>query len=485
MKSPPDKRVDLSALSAWAPQLAEAFVSLSSDIALVLDQNGVILNVAQGGAAPMAPSAHEWVGRAWVDTVTGDTRAKVGLLLKDVASTGFARRREVNHPSSAGADIPVAYTAMRLGEQGPVLVVGRDLRAVAALQQRFVDVQREIERGYWRTRQSETRYRLLFQVANDAVLVVDAETLHILEANDAASQLFDMPVPQLQGRPVTFGFESRSRGAVEELLLTSRRLGQPAEIRARLNGKVTTTHVAATPFRADDAMRLLVRVRPLDAPESPADRSATLARLVDAANDSIVVTDSSGRILAANPAFLSLVQVDAEIEVKGHALQDWIVDTDRVLDVFIPQVQRQGIARHIVSQIRRFDSQPVMVEISAALLAEGDQECIGFTIRTLTHATATPALVEPPEALGAAIERATARLGGLALPDMLREVAALVERHAIRTAEQHHGNDTATANALGITAASLSRRRRRLASRTNSANATDTADDEPTPLSPP
>ena len=94
MKSPPGKPNDLSALSAWAPQLAEAFVSLSSDIALVLDENGVVLNVAQGGTSPLAPSAHEWVGRAWVDTVTGDTRSKVGLLLKDVTTTGFARRRE-------------------------------------------------------------------------------------------------------------------------------------------------------------------------------------------------------------------------------------------------------------------------------------------------------------------------------------------------------------------------------------------------------
>ena len=451
MKSPPGSAVDLSALSDWAPQLAEAFVSLASDIALVIDQNGVVLNVTQGGASPLAPSAHEWVGRA-----------KVGLLLKDVVTTGFARRREVNHPSSAGADIPVAYTAMRLGEQGPVLVVGRDLRAVAAIQQRFVDVQQEMERGYWRTRQSEARYRLLFQVANDAVLVVDAETLNILEANDAAAQLFDMAVAQLQGRPVTFGFENRSRGAVEELLLTSRRLGQPAEIRARLNGKVSTTHVAATPFRTDDAMRLLVRVRPLDTPESPANRSATLARTVDAAMDSVVVTDSSGRILAANPAFLSLVQVDAEVEVKGRALQDWIEGTGQIFDVFIPQVQRLGIARHSVSRVRRADAQPVMVEISAALLAEGDQECIGFTIRALPHAAAAPAS-EAVELLGAAVERLAARLGEVALPELLREVAALVERHAIQTAARRSGDDAATASALGITGASLSRRRRRLA----------------------
>ena len=468
MSGPAGGPVDLGALSAWAPQLAEAFVSLASDIALVLDADGVVLNVAQGGAAPLAPSAHEWVGRAWVDTVTGDTRAKVDRLLKDVVSTGFGRRREVNHPSAAGADIPVAYTAMRLGEHGPVLVVGRDLRAVAAIQQRFVDVQREMELGYWRTRQSESRYRLLFQVANDAVMVVDAESLLILEANDAACQLFDMAVAQLQGRPMTFGFENRSRGAVEELLLTSRRLGQPAEIRARLNGKVTTTHVAATPFRADDAMRLLVRVRPLDAPESPANRSATLARLVDGASDSVVVTDSSGRILAANPAFLNLVRVDAEVEVKGRPLQDWIIDTDHMFEVLIPQVQRQGIARRSVSQVRRSDAKPVAVDISAALLAEGDQECIGFTIRALSYA-AGAAAPEPIELLGAAVEQMAARLGELALPDVLREVAAIVERHAIQNAALHSPGDEATARALGITGASLIRRQRRLAGHTRAA----------------
>ena len=474
MSAPAEDTVDLGALSAWAPQLAEAFVSLASDIALVLDSNGVVLNVAQGGAAPLSPTAHEWVGRAWVDTVTGETRSKVDRLLKDVVSTGFGRRREINHPSPAGADIPVAYTAMRLGAQGPVLVVGRDLRAVAAIQQRFVDAQREMELGYWRTRQSEARYRLLFQVATDAVMVVDAESLLILEANDAAAQLFDMAIAQLQGRPVTFGFENRSRGAVEELLVTSRRLGQPAEIRARLNGKVAATHVAATPFRADDAIRLLVRVRPLDPPESPANRSSTLARLVDSADESVVVTDSSGRILAANPAFLNLVQVDTEVEVKGRLLQDWVVDTDGAFEVLIPQVQRLGIARRSVSRVRRSNASPAAVEMSAALLAEGDQECIGFTIRPLTHAAASAAAaLEPLELLGAAVERMTARLGELALPEVLREVAAIVERHAIQMAARQSVGDDATAKALGITSASLSRRQRRLAS------AIRTAENEP------
>jgi transcriptional regulator PpsR len=468
MQSPQDERVDLSALSAWAPQLAEAFVSLASDIALVLDQDGVILNVAQGGATPLAPTAHEWVGRAWIDTVTGETRAKVGLLLKDVVATGYARRREVNHPSPAGSDIPVAYTAMRLGERGPLLVVGRDLRAVAAIQQRFVDVQREMERGYWRTRQSEARYRLLFQVATDAVMVVDAESLLILEANDAAAALFDMAAPQLPGRPVTHGFDHRSRGAVEELLVTTRRLGRPAEIRARLNGKVTATHVAATPFRADDTMRLLVRVRPLNAGstpgapgthESPTDRSATLARLVDAADAGIVVTDSSGRVLAANPAFLALIQADAEVEIKGRSLQHWLVDPGPPFEALIPRVQREGMARRRPCSVRRAGAAPAAVEVSATLLAEGDQECIGFTIQPAAHPAPAQA---PGERLGAAVERLVGKLGELPLPVVLREVAAMVERQIIERAAHDGTDDTATAATLGISSTSLRRRRRRL-----------------------
>ncbi len=47
-----------------------------------------------------------------------------------------------------------------------------------------------MERDYSRLRHVETRYRLLFQVTSEAVLVVDAATHKVLEANPAAAQLF-------------------------------------------------------------------------------------------------------------------------------------------------------------------------------------------------------------------------------------------------------------------------------------------------------
>ena len=69
--------LDLGKLSRWAPELARTFVALSSDIALVIDADGVIRTVEQGNAEPIAAAAHGWVGQSWVDTVSADTRGKI------------------------------------------------------------------------------------------------------------------------------------------------------------------------------------------------------------------------------------------------------------------------------------------------------------------------------------------------------------------------------------------------------------------------
>jgi hypothetical protein len=142
---------DLQVLAAWAPELADTFVALSCDIALVVDTAGRIIKLAQHDSHPIAPRS--WVGSEWVATVGADSRAKVEQMLADVAASGQAKRRELNHPGAIGGAAPVAYSAARLGEQGPTLAIGHDLRAQAALQQRFVAAQEALERSYWHAHQ--------------------------------------------------------------------------------------------------------------------------------------------------------------------------------------------------------------------------------------------------------------------------------------------------------------------------------------------
>ena len=60
------------------------------------------------------------------------------------------------------------------GEGWRGVAIGRDLQALSTLQQRLVEAQQAVERDYWKLRQIETRYRLLFLRSSEAVLVVDS-----------------------------------------------------------------------------------------------------------------------------------------------------------------------------------------------------------------------------------------------------------------------------------------------------------------------
>ena len=451
---------DLSALSGLAPELAATLVSIAGDIALVIDAAGVIQNVAVGGAA-LGSSPDEWVGRQWADTVTGDTRRKIEQLLQEVSVGGVSQRREVNHPGQSGADIPMAYAAVRLGEQGPVLAVGRDLRAIAAIQQRFVESQQELERDYWKRRQADARYRQLFQVATDAVMVVDALTMTIVEANRAAARLLAAPPESLVGQRATLGLDRHSRPAVDELLATARSTGRPAEIRARLEGGSGVIDISATPFRSDNALLLLVRARAVEVQPLSSDTSARLADFVERTPDAVVITDSSGRVNTANPAFLALCQSPSEAHAVGRSLGDWLGRTGRDLSSILSEVRRHGIAPRVTTSLTGARGRAVEVEVSVAMLTEGDQECLGFTIRRVATRDAPGSQLA--DELSTALEDLSVRVGRVDLPELMREATQLAERHLIQTAMARARNDLrAAADVLGIDVQSLELRIRRL-----------------------
>ncbi len=155
---PPHFQAETGLLWAgMAHAVAQAFAGMAGDVALVLDESGVILGAAQGDEAAGGAGLAGWEGHPWLDAVATDSRAKVALTMGELADLGVARRREINFRLPDGQDRVLACSALRLGEHGPSLVVGRDLAATAALQRRLVEAQQQLERGYWAARRRLAR----------------------------------------------------------------------------------------------------------------------------------------------------------------------------------------------------------------------------------------------------------------------------------------------------------------------------------------
>lgn len=436
-------------------EAAAALVAAVADVALIVDRDGVIRQVAIGGAESGIAAADRWVGRPWVETVTAESKPKVEAVIRDVGAKGVSMRRQVNHVSAEGADIPIAYSAVRLGTEGTLVAVGRDLRAMSLLQQRLVETQQAMERDYWRLRHVETRYRLLFQLSTEAVLVVDATNRKVVDANSAAGQLFDATPEKLVGRVFPFGAADIGNHALTDLLAHARATGRADDVTVRLGRDETPVTVSASCFRQDASTLFLVRFVPVSAVARPsASNMGSVTDLIEQLPDGFVVTDMDGDILSANRAFLDIAQLASERHAKGRSIGEWIGRPGADLPMMLTVLKKHDTVRLISTAVRGEHGTTTEVEVSAAMTSEGENDVIGFIIRDVTRRVA--AGPQGARDLTRAVEQLTQLVGRVSMPDLLRDTVELVERHYIEAALQlTHDNRTAAAEVLGLSRQSL------------------------------
>ncbi len=449
---------------------AAALLAVTGDIALVMDAHGVIRDVAlNDGEIATDFRTTEWVGRSWSETVSGETRMKIETLLKEAASAGVSKRRQVNHLTVNGTDVPVAYTAIRMGNGGGVVAVGRDMRHLSVMQKRLVEAQQAMERDYWKLRHVETRYRLLFQLASDGILVLDASTLKVVDANAAAGAIFGEVADRLVGRAFPFNVSAASAPAITELFAAARSAGRSGEITITLMPSERHYHASASCFRQEAATLLLVRLSPVEAGggtsrDASTDSPARVLDLLERSPDGFVVTDLDGHVLMANRAFLDITELASEEQMRGGLLSNWIGRPGADFPVFVTMLKKHGAVRLMATSARGAHGHQSEVEVSGVWAPDAEEPCIGFTIRDIGRRLAGGP--QGARDLTRAVEELTSLVGRVSLRDLVRDTIDLVERHFIEAAlELTNDNRTSAAEVLGVSRQSLyvKLRRHRLA----------------------
>lgn len=447
-----------STLGTLGASAVGGLLTVANDITLVVDEHGIVRDLSSSIEDPPGDALAAWTGRALVDIVGVESRSKIDSMLRDLASSGSGPRwRQINVTVDGGVNLPLSVAAVAIGG-GRSLVCGRDLRAIAALQQRLVEAQQAMERDYWKFRHAETRYRHLFQVASEAVLVVDATTQKVLEANPAVARLIGDGGPHgLVGQIFPLGMDARSVEGISSLLAGVRATGRAESARAELldaRGEVT---VSVSMYRQDRTAHFVVRVSPAQA-ESTVDTStstsAMLLKLVQTAPDCLVVTDIDGRVISANAAFVELAQLTTEEQVRGETLDRWLGRTGVDLSVLISNLRQRGAVRLFATTLRGEYGAVSDVEISATMVPHGERPFLGFTIRDIGRRLTgdTRSKRELPRSVG----QLTELVGRVPLKDIVGETSDLIEQLCIEAAlELTHDNRASAAEMLGLSRQSL------------------------------
>ena len=452
-KSPKESLGDLGALSA------AKLIAAATDVAVVVDGKGFIRDVAfNKEELSLELDGHgRWLGSKLADIVTPETRGKIAELLSDAAARKSSNWRQVNHPSPRGEDIPILYAAINIERDDRFVVVGRDLRPLAVMQQRLINAQQSMERDYIRLRHSETRYRLLFQVASEAVMIVDAGNNQIVDANPAALAMLDESAPQLLKSPFPDHLDAAGALAVQSLLADVRATGRDNSTRAHLANGQREASVSASLFRQENASFFLVRLSSQTSPPEAGALKATslLFRYFDAAPDGLVITQFDGRIVRVNPAFLEMAQLSNAEQSRGEKLDRWLGRIGVDFSVALANLRQHGSIRLFATVLRGEYGATAEVEVSAVSLTDTDDKpSIGFAIRNVEKrlSTAAPSTRELPRS----VAQLTELIGRVPLRDLVRETTDVIEKLSIEAALELTGDNRASAaEMLGLSRQSL------------------------------
>jgi len=430
--------------AATAARLVENAV----DLALVVE-NGIIADVAVSDEALREETqAENWIGRAWIDTVSAESRNKIDALLGAPTSESGGRPRQVNHPGAGAPDIPITYTTVRTGENDRIIALGRDLRPLSALQQRLIQAHQELERDYTRLRDAEARYQSLFEAVSEPIVIVRAESLEIENVNTAACRLLREQKTKLMGTSISGLFDMDGLRLFERLSVHALSGEHARADKVRLPGGEQVS-LSLSVFGRGDRMRFILRLIPDGPMTTTGDHESLFRDTLDALPDALIMTDGDLRIVAANQTFLDLTHLSGKGQVRGAPLSDYVGRSATDLNVLMSSLRENGAVRNFATVIRdRFGTEEP-VELSAVVSSMGGRRAYGFAVRNISRRL--PATSGISDQLPASVDQLTEMVGRVPLKDIVGDATLLIEKLCIEAAlNLTDDNRASAAELLGL-----------------------------------
>lgn len=445
------------AIPLIAPEMLGDIIAEIADVGVVISDQGRVLSVMVNRQQPGLRRMERLEGRDMREALTRESVEKFDARLAEfVGSGGRVRPIELNHTDAvARLEYPIRYTFHRIGPDGAILMLGRDLSVVAEMQQQLVEAQIALERDYEVQREYDVRFRVLMETASEAFVFVVPQSGRISEANAAAARLMGRPREELTGTDFAAQFEGRRRDDLMESLKAQALSERSAPVTATLrrgNGNVV---IVPTMFRASGERVLLCRIDPEEGLRTAADQlSHNLLGLYQQGPDAIVFTSADGHILSANEGFLNLIEAAHDVNVKGRSLADFFHRGSVDLKVLTDNAARSGAMRLYSTRVVGDYSAPRAAEVACAALRAGESRVFGFVLRDTGRSEGARGVTSPVSDDN--VRSVMELVGSATLKEIVAETTNVVERMCIETAvELTMNNRVAAAEMLGLSRQSL------------------------------
>ena len=250
------------------------------------------------------------------------------LLPKILAGTPCRLEARTRRKDGTAFDVEIHGIPMQYQGRPHVLIIVRDVT--------------EAKRAEERLRASEQRYRLLFEMESDAILVVDAESLRLLDANRAAESLWGYGRAELLAMTAV-DLSAEPASTRESIQSPEGRIHIPLRYHRRRDGTVFPVEITSNRFFLDGRKIVITTARDITA-RKIADEALRASEeqyraIFDATADALVLRDTEFRIVDVNAAYCSMSGYARE-EVLGA---DHVVANPLAIDGHIKALHQKAL----------------------------------------------------------------------------------------------------------------------------------------------
>jgi PAS domain-containing protein len=226
----------------------------------------------------------------------------------------------------------------------------------------------------------------LFTASSEPILIIDAASGRITEANPSAVELLRTSHGLLIDAPLQSALDQHSaalidaglalallRGGTHTLHIPSPRGGQALRLRVSLFWTGTNSYFLIR-LGSDHAGRLF---------SDPVHPDSTTFRLIDEAPVGFLITDVNLQIDYANRAFIAMIDLASGVDVRGKSLKFWLhLNAAELAALQMQLCQRQAVSR-LRSSLRCSPNGVRQVEVHAIAVPDDQAPCWGFSVHAL------------------------------------------------------------------------------------------------------
>ncbi len=225
----------------------------------------------------------------------------------------------------------------------------------------------------------------LFSASSEAVMILDAASDKILQANPSAAALLRTTRTALIGTRFLSAFESSSSAEIDRHTRLARTSGSSDVMAVRARGGRIELRARISLVRAASQSYFLVRLEPAvcEALTMSAGPGSAVLEVIDGAPVGFLITEAGFHVDYANRAFIEMAGVNSEAEVRGSPLTRWLRLSEADLGQLAQQLSAREATSRVTTQLCSAGNRSRRVELCAIPVADGEHTWWGFTVSEL------------------------------------------------------------------------------------------------------